>query len=272
MNELLTLADGLAMGESPRWHDGHLWLSDWGARELLRIAPDGRPETIATVNAMPFCFDWLPDGTLLVMTGPGELLRGDALSPWADLRAISPHAWNEIAVHPAGHVFVNTIGFEFGGDPDPGAVACVDGDGHARQVAGDLAFPNGMRLTPDGSTLIVAESYAARLTAYTVAADGSLHDRRVWAQLREGAAPDGIWLDAQGAAWYGDVPNRCCVRVREGGEVLQTVSLDQGCFACALGGADGRTLHMVCADWPGVMNEPERRSGRVLTTRVEVAG
>ncbi len=139
-------------------------------------------------------------------------------------------------------------------------------DGAARQVADGVAFPNGMAITPDGSTLIVAESYAARLTAFDIEPDGELSNRRVWAELGEGAAPDGICIDAEGAVWYGDVPNRHCRRVREGGEVLETIELDRGCFACALGGDDGRTLFMIARNWEGMESFGEaERSGQVLT-------
>jgi sugar lactone lactonase YvrE len=134
-------------------------------------------------------------------------------------------------------------------------------------VADGVEFPNGMAVTPDGSTLIVAESYASRLTAFDVASDGSLANRRVWADLG-GGVPDGITLDAEGAAWYADVPNQRCVRVREGGEVLQTVEIDRGCFACALGGPDGRTLFLVAAEWPAAASQPGGpRTGQVLTVQ-----
>jgi sugar lactone lactonase YvrE len=148
--------------------------------------------------------------------------------------------------------------------PRPGLVALVTPDGAVRQVADDVQFPNGMAVTPDGSTLIVAESYARRLTAFTIAADGGLGERRVWADLGDGT-PDGICLDADGAVWYADVPNRRCVRVVEGGAVRQVVDVDRGCFACMLGGPDGTTLFIVAATWDG----PEAMfsgtpSGRIL--------
>ena len=147
----------------------------------------------------------------------------------------------------------------------------VTPDGEARQVADGVAFPNGMAVTPDDATLIVAESYANRLTAFDIAADGSLSDRRVWAELG-GGYPDGICLDAEGAVWYADVPNKRCVRVREGGEVLETVELDRGCFACMLGGEDGRTLFMVANEWrgPASMTGGER-TGQVLTVDAPAA-
>src|SRR5215217_5744879 len=180
-----------------------------------------------------------------------------ALVTHADLSHLA-RGWNEIVVDGRGHIYVNGSDFDFrgGGEFIPGIIALVTPDGAVRQVADGVMFPNGMVVTPDKSTLIVAESYANCLTAFDIAADGSLANRRVWAGLGSGV-PDGICLDAENAIWYADVPNQCCVRVREGGEVVQTVKLDRGCFACALGGADGRTLFMVAAEWGG----PESMAG-----------
>ena len=148
----------------------------------------------------------------------------------------------------------------------------VTPDGSARQVADGIAFPNGVLVTPDNSTLILAESYGNRLTAFDIAADGGLSNRRVWADLRDGV-PDGICLDAENAVWYGDVPNKRCVRVREGGEVLQTIELDRGCFACALGGAGRRTLCLMAAEWSGPANMFDGpRTGQVLTVEAPAPG
>ena len=161
----------------------------------------------------------------------------------------------------------NSIGFEFpGGEFAPGIVALVTPDGSARQLADGVAFPNGMVVTPDNATLILAESYGNRLTAFDIAADGSLSNRRVWADL-DGGFPDGICLDAENAVWYADVPNQRCVRVREGGDVLQTIDLDRGCFACMLGGAEGRTLFLVANEWAG----PENMVGRARRGQVLIA-
>jgi sugar lactone lactonase YvrE len=148
----------------------------------------------------------------------------------------------------------------------------VTPDGSARQVADGLAFPNGMLITPDNTTLIVGESYAKRLTAFDITPDGGLVNRRVWAELGDGV-PDGICLDAEGAVWYADVPNQRCVRVREGGDVLQTIDLDRGCFACALGGPDRTTLFLVAQKWNGPANMfAEPHTGQVLTAHAPAAG
>ena len=251
------LLDGLTFGESPRWHDGRLWLSDWGTGEIIAVDLRGRREVVARAPSAPCCIDFLPDGRLLLVSGgEGQLLRREAdgtLAGHADLRPLAGTPWNEIVADPlgSGNLYLNNIGFDFpAGDPVPGFVAQVAPDGVVRRVADGVAFPNGMAVTPDGATLIVAESYAGRLTAFDIGAGGALSGRRTWAHLGAGA-PDGICLDAEGAIWYADVPNRRCVRVREGGAVLDSVDLDRGCFSCALGGPDGRTLFLVANEWSG---------------------
>ena len=173
--------------------------------------------------------------------------------------------WNDIVVDARGNAYVGATGFEFpGGEFAPGLIALVTPDGAVRPVADGVAFPNGIAITPDGGTLILAESYGNRLTAWDIAADGGLSGRRVWADLGDGV-PDGICVDTEGAVWYADVPNRCCVRVREGGEVLERVDLDRGGFACMLGGADGATLFVVASEWRGPARVGEERgTGQVL--------
>jgi sugar lactone lactonase YvrE len=246
MIEPRVVLTGIGMGESARWHDGRLWFCDWIAGEVIRLGDDQRPEVVARASGLPFCIDWLPGGELLILND-ARLLR--AGSPYAELGEIDrAHPWNDIAADSRGNAFVNNIGYDFpAGEPAPGLIAVVTPDGTARQVADGLLFPNGMALTADDATLIVAESHAARLTAFDVAADGSLSNRRVWADL-PGGAPDGICVDASGTIWYADVPNRHCRRVREGGEVLATVGFPDGAFDCALSG-DGRTLYALTADY-----------------------
>jgi sugar lactone lactonase YvrE len=271
------IARGFQFIESPRWHDGRLWFADWGAQELIAVAPDGRSEAVLHVPSFPFSIDWLPDGRLLVVSAAKKrLLRQDAdgtLAGYADLSAISEHPWNEIVVDGRGNAYVNTIGFDFPqGEFAPGAIALVTADGAARQVADGVAFPNGMVVTPDNSTLILAESYGNRLTAFDIAANGDLSNRRVWADL-DGGFPDGICMDAEGAVWYADVPNKRCVRVREGGTVLQSISLDRGCFACMLGGAESQTLFLLANEWGGPENmDAPVRTGQVLAARAPAPG
>jgi sugar lactone lactonase YvrE len=179
-----------------------------------------------------------------------------------------------MVVDGRGNAYVGSIGFDFpGGEFAPGILAMVSPDGSARQVADAVAFPNGVAVTPDNRTLILAETYAHRLTAFDIATDGALSNRRVWAELGE-EYPDGICLDGEGAVWYADVPGKHCVRVREGGQVLQTVELDRGCFACILGGEDGRTLFVTAASYEGAASMAGRppRSGQVLTVPAPAPG
>jgi sugar lactone lactonase YvrE len=269
--ELQVLLDGLAFPESPRWHDDRLWVSDWGAGEVIATDLKGSSEVIARIPSFPMCIDHLPDGRLLVVSSSEQrLVRQEAdgtLVTHADLsESGGDHPWNDIVVDSRGNAYVNNIGFDFPeGDVAPGSIALVTTDGTVRQVADDVAFPNGMVITPDGGTLIVAESYGDKLTAFDIATDGSLSERRVWAAVED--HPDGICLDADGAVWYGDVGSKRAVRVREGGEVLQTIDLDRGCFAAMLGGSDGRSLFLVANEWGDEDPSGGAPRGQVLVAR-----
>ena len=264
------LLSGLAYLESPRWHEDRLWFAHWGTGEIVAVGLDGASEVMGHgPTGFGWSIGWLPDGRLLV-TGEGLLRRepDGSMVPHADLAGLSED-WNELVVDGRGNIYVNgRCDFDPEGDP-PGIIALVTPDGAVRQVAEAIAFPNGMVVTPDGETLIVAESFAGRLTAFDIAADGGLANRRVWADL-PGAAPDGICLDADGAVWYADVPNQRCVRVAEGGEVQQSVEIDRGAFACMLGGPDRQTLFILAARWGGLEEVGETlaaRTGQVLTVR-----
>ena len=276
------LLTGLKIGESARWHDGRLWLSNWGAQEVLAVDLDGNAEVMATVpTTIPFSIDWLPDGRLLVVAGPeGRLLRQEpdgSLVDHVDLSGLGA-GLNEIVVDGRGRIYVNG-GTDFHPDEGeaPGFVALITPDGEVRRVAEEIAFPNGMAVTPDDSMLIVSESFAGTLTAFDISPDGSLSNRRVWAAL----PGDGIVLDSEGAVWTpGWAENGpVCLRVAEGGAVLDTVPLDRAGFACTLGGEDGRTLFMLAADWrmqDGFEDNIERlltgpETGQVLTARAPAA-
>jgi sugar lactone lactonase YvrE len=262
------ILSGLAYVESPRWHDDRLWFAHWGMGQTLAVGPDGRGEVVGDgPPGLGWCLEWLPDGRLL-MTGD-RLMRRErdgSMVQHADLSALADD-WNEIVVDGHGNVYVNG-GCDFApgeGDP-PGVVALVTPDGSVRRVADALAFPNGMVVTPDNSTLIVAESFASRLTAFDIAADGSLTNRRVWAEID--GYPDGICLDGDGAVWCAAMLR--CLRGDEGGRVLETIELDRSPFACMLGGSDGRTLFILAAEWRGVENVDEvlaARTGQVLVVR-----
>jgi sugar lactone lactonase YvrE len=275
-----TLMSGLVVGESPRWHEDRLWFSNWGAQEIVAVDLEGNSEVMAHVpTTIPFCFDWLPDGRMLVVSGPEALvLRVEpdgTLVTHADLGGLS-EGFNEIVVDGRGNAYVNGGAFDFetGEGAESGVVALVRPDGSVRQVAEGIVFGNGMAVTPDNSTLILAESWARRLSAFDIAEDGGLSNRRVWADLGEDP-PDGICMDAEGAVWYGTVPNKRCVRVREDGEVLQNVETDLACFACMLGGDDGKTLFIMATEWSGVENMGvlfESHTGQVLTVGAPAPG
>jgi len=278
MPEPQTLMAGLKFPEQPRWHDDRLWFSDWGTREVIAVDPDGNSEVVLRGPSFPLCVDWLPDGRLLLVSaGEGRLLCRDldgSLAVYADLNGLSKRPpGNEVVVDSRGNVYVNGGGFDLSAGEEfaPGMIACVAGDGSVHQVADDLAFPNGMHIAPDRSTLIVGESYAKRLTAFDIDRDGGLSNRRVWADLGDGV-PDGICIDAENAVWYADVPNKRCVRVREGGDVLETVEADRGCFACALGGADRRTLFITANEWNGPAAMFDGNGGQVLAVPAPAPG
>jgi len=269
--EARLIAADLAMGESPRWHNGRLWLSDWGTQQILAFGTDGTRKSVVPVPfALPFCIDWFPDGRLLIVAGrEGRLVRQEpdgSLVTHADLTPFSRGGWNEIVVDGRGNAYINCA--------EAIVLVTPDGsNGSARKVADGGAFPNGMAITADNRTLILAESHGKCLTAFDIAADSSLSNRRLWAQLD--GPPDGICLDSEGSVWYADVPNKRCVRVREGGEVLQTVQLDRGCFACMLGGEHGRRLYIVATEWRGmdkIAEVVQARTGQLLSIEAPAPG
>jgi len=268
---------GLAFGESPRWHGGRLWVCNWGTSEIIATDAHGNREIMLIVPAvLPYSIDWLQDGRLLVVSGrEGLLLRQEVdgkLVTHADLRGLSKSPWNEIVVDGRGNIYVNgggpapAAGEYFG----PGTIVLIMPDGAVRQVADNIAFANGMAVTPDNKTLILAESHGNRLTAFDIAADGSLSNRRVWADLD--GYPDGICLDAEGAIWVADPRGRRVLRVLEGGKITDSVDLaPRGAYACMLGGADRRTLFVITNTGSGP-GTAERRDGRIETMRVDIPG
>lgn len=272
-----TLMTGLGLVESPRRHDGRLWFSDWTHGRIIAVDDAGTAETILEHASLPLCFDFLPDGRLVLASNREHALLvrepDGSLAPYADLAGLAPTpTFNEVVADPHGRVYVNGSGGTdgSGGSGGSGFVALVTPDGSARVVAEDLAFPNGMLLTPDATTLVVADSYRNELVAFPVAADGGLAERRTWAGLGEDN-PDGICLDAAGAIWYADVPHQRCVRVAEGGAVLATVALDRGGFSCAV---EGDRLYVVAARWPGMDRLATFRDwdGQVLRVDLTEAG
>jgi sugar lactone lactonase YvrE len=271
---MTVLMEGIVFGESPRWHDGRVWFSDWGAHQVIALDPDGSHEVMVSVPSFPMCIDFLPDGRLLVVdSAQRRLLRREpdgSMITHAELASVSTKPWNDLVVDAKGDAYVNNIGFDFpGGEPAPGLVALVTPDGGVRAVADDLAFPNGMAITADGATLIVAESYGNRLTAFDIGNDGGLGGRRVWAQVGQDH-PDGICVDAEGAVWYADVGNKHCVRVREGGEVLGTVDLDRSAFSCTLSRGGDPKLYVVGQEFGG--SDAAEPTGQVVVFPAPAAG
>jgi sugar lactone lactonase YvrE len=255
-----TFATGLQMGESPRWHEGRFWMCDWIAGEVLVFDVEGNSEFVARVEGLPFSIDWLPDGRLLITTNDGVVV-GPQLEPYGAVG----QPFNEIVVDGAGRAWIDMPGAMPWEEPKPGVVAVVMPDGTSRQVADDVWFPNGMVVLGD-DTLVVAESHADRLSAWTITESGDLIDRRVWADLGPGSAPDGICADAEGAIWYASVPGQRCTRVAEGGQVLESIAADRGCFSCMLGGDDGQTLYIVANEY----GPAGASDGIVLVERVAV--
>jgi len=268
MSELRTIVEGLSYLEGPRWHRGCLLASDFYNHRVVAITPDGAVATVAKVEHQPSGIGWLPDGSMLVVSMKDRRvlrLEGDGkLVEHADLSGLATWHCNDMVVDSQGRAYVGNFGFDLMGGADPAAATLirVDPDGTAALVAKDMLFPNGMVISDDGRTLIVAESLGQRLTAFDIEADGSLTGRRVWAAFGEpptatdfgGAmaqikvAPDGICLDAEGCVWFADAFGNRAVRVREGGAIVDEVSTgDLGVFACMLGGADGRTLFLCAA-------------------------
>ncbi len=276
MAELNTLLTGLVVGESPRWHDGRLWFCNWGAKEIRAVDERGKTELIGhSKNSVAgYSIDWLPSGQLLLT---GEALQRQesdgTFIEHADLKKLSPVGWNEIVVAHNGNIYVNSVGFRFGQeDFKPGTIALVTPDGEAQQVADTIAFPNGMVITPDNKTLIIAESFVGKLTAFDIEPDGTLTNRHIWADFGGPGYGDGICMDTEGAIWCSVIhQNQPAVwRVAEGGNVLERIQTEKSCFECMLGGDDGRTLFMMVADWWGVERMGElfsAQTGQILTLR-----
>jgi sugar lactone lactonase YvrE len=271
----------LYFGECPRWHDDQLWYSDFYDRAVHRIRDDGTDERVLEVEGQPSGLGWMPDGSMLVVSMlDRRVLRADPdgkVSEHADLSDLAPFHGNDMVVDHLGRAYVGNFGFDIDAflsgrsAEHPATVLIrVDPDGATTVVADGLEFPNGSVITPDGGTLIVAETLAGRLSAFTIADDGSLADRRVWAELGAGVFPDGICLDASGAVWLANATSPVALRVAEGGEVLDTVTLSQPCFACMLGGGTGDELFVMTAPSSDHVEASAARKGRIESARVPV--
>jgi sugar lactone lactonase YvrE len=267
-------ADGLCFGEGPRWHNGQLWISDMHARQVLRFSQDGRAESVVAVEHCPSGLGWLPGGDLLVVSMEDQrLLRydGQRLTTHADLAGLAKGRCNDMVVDAQGRAWVGNFGFDLhaGEKPRTTHLIRVDPDGRARIAATDLMFPNGTVITPDGRTLIVGESFAGRLTAFDFDAGANLVNRRVWANLANGAVPDGICLDTGGGIWVASPSTNECIRVMEGGEVTHRIGTDRGAYACMLGGTD---LYVLVSGTSHLDKCRAERSGQVLVADAPYPG
>lgn len=276
MTKPRVLLDGLRFPEGPRWHDGRLWFSDMHARRVVAMDESGRAETILEHGDETSGLGWLPDGRLLVVSmHERKLLRRErdgSLALHGDLSQVAHFHTNDMLVDAQGRAYVGNFGFDLnaGAPQRTTNLALVRPDGAVEIASDDMMFPNGTVLTPDGRTLIVGETFRAQLTAFDVADDGRLSNRRVWARL-EAAVPDGICLDAEGAIWVASPVSHGVLRVREGGEVAQRIEVETQAYACMLGGADRRTL-FVCTSATHDPAKTGERTGRIEAARVEVPG
>ena len=274
-DQLDVLLRDLAFPEGPRWRDGRLVFSDMHSREVLAVDLEGQVERICRVEGRPSGLGWLPDGRMLVVSMEDRrLLRleGDgSLCEVADLSELATSHCNDMVVDTQGRAYVGNFGFDLHEKQEPrdAAIVLVDPDGRARIVAPEMSFPNGSVITPDGRTLIVGESFAARLTAFTIESDGSLSGRREWAKL-EKAIPDGICLDAEGGIWVASPVGHQVLRVLEGGEVTDRIPVENESFACMLGGAEGKTLFVCTAGTSDPTICETERTGRIEFTEVDV--
>jgi sugar lactone lactonase YvrE len=290
--QLKTLLERGAFFEAPRWRDGRWWVSDFYRHLVLTVDADGTAEDVLEVEGQPSGLGWMPDGSLLVVSMRDHRILRRALdgsvTEHADVSAFCHGHLNDMVVSADGRAYAGEFGFDLMGFGDPALAVLirVDPDGTAAVAAEEMAFPNGSVITPDGRTLVVGETAGARYTAFTIAPDGSLSDRRVWAQVAPAPeigtleetlsqlrfGPDGCGLDAEGMIWAADEVNARCVRVAEGGEIVDEITAPEGlnCFACMLGGDDGRTL-LICAA-PDFLehNRAEAREAVLLTTTVDV--
>ncbi len=277
MTELNILLDNLTFPEGPRWHDGRLWFSDFYSHHVIAVDMEGKAETICTVENQPSGLGWLPDRRLLVVSMLDcKVLRldPDGLKVHANLADVAHSKCNDMTVDGEDRAYVGDFGFDYRENEEPRNtnVARVDPDGGVSIAADDFFFPNGIAITPDGKTMVVAESWSRKLTAFDKAPDGTLSNRRAWAEGSEDWVPDGICMDAEGAIWIADPVKKQALRIKDGGEIAERVSTgDRGAYAVALGGPDRRTL-MICTNIYRNKDHAGNPTGRIETTRVTVPG
>jgi sugar lactone lactonase YvrE len=276
-NKPEVLLDGLMFPEGPRWHAEKLWFSDMHAGQVMTVDMGGKADVITTVPHSPSGLGWLPDGRLLVVSMlDRRLLRldGGGLTEVADLSQLASFHCNDMVVDHQGRAYIGNFGFDLNAQApfSPAEVILVHPDGRALVAAEEMAFPNGSAITPDGSTLIVAETFGSRLSAFDIAEDGSLSNRRVWAEV-EDAFPDGICLDAEGGVWVASPAGKIGVmRVCEGGEITHHIDVDTQAYACMLGGPERKTLFMLTAETIDPDGARAKVNGRIEMVPVDVPG
>ena len=283
MSDTDILAGDIYFGEGPRWRDGRLWFSDFYRHAVLSVDTAGTVRTELELDDQPSGLGWLPDGRLLVVAMQERAVRRlepGGLVLHAELAALSVHLCNDMVVDAQGRAWVGNFGFDLDATLHEGAEALagrprtnlvrVDPDGSVHLAAADMDFPNGSVVSADGNTLVVAETLGGCLTAFDIAPDGALSGRRVWAPL-EGVAPDGICLDEDGHIWVANALAPEVLLVAEGGDILRRVATRQNCYACMLGGDDGRTLFAVTARSSDHEQAAAAPTGCIETVRTDAA-
>ena len=273
---LTLFANQLHFAEGPRWHDGSLWCADMHGQRVLRFDHMGGATKIIDVPQHPSGIGWLPDGRMLVVSMDDQqilVFDGDAVRTWADCSHLTSYLCNDMVVDHLGRAYVGNFGFDLhtGQSPAPTNLILIDEEGSPREVANGLRFPNGMVITPDQKTLIVAESFGAQLTAFSISEDGSLSNQRIWAKI-PGSSPDGICLDSDGGIWVASPATGTCFRVKEGGQITDELKPIDAPYACMLGGPEGLTLYILTAPSavPSVCAENPR--GSIVSVDVSFPG
>ena len=283
--KLETLMKGLTFGEGPRWHENKFYFSDFYSHKVYSLDLSGKHEVIVEIPNQPSGLGWTPDGTMLIVSMKDRKLmsfKDGQLKERADLTEFSGFHCNDMVVDIDGNAFIGNFGFNTydGEEIKPTNLILVRPGEEPVLAADNLFFPNGTVITPDNKTLIVGETYAARLTAFDKSEDGSLSNRRIWADLKVNAEegtvplPDGMCIDEEGAIWVASPSTAEVIRVHEGGMISERIPVQTNAFACMLGGEDRRTLFICTSNGSGV--DPgaalREKSGKIEITQVDVPG